>query len=1093
MIPGIRGRLITASFAETALPALCGNAAPAADVVRRIEEWSARVEREFGPASSVRAITDALAIPLVAILGFDIIGRTDSAAFAALEAGRHGIPLVPVAVAPWNEPLETSWRPAVGGAIRRDARWAFCCNGTHLRIVDAHRTWSRLFLEFDLALLAHDEPTLTLLWRVACAEAMTSSPPVLHVAVEGSARHGVGVCGLLADGVLDALQLLYRSFVKQPAVGAAPRVLLDQSLTVLYRVLFLLFAEARGLVPMWHQVYRDRYTIDSIVATLLSGRRYRGVWAAVRAISRLAHAGCAAGALKVTAFNGRLFAPAGTGVLDRASIGDDVMADAVLAVSTTPPLRGAPRQRIVYQDLDVEELGAVYEHVLDYEPAGRGALVRTRDVRKSTGTFYTPRPLTSYLVRETLAPLLANRSVDQILELRVLDPAMGSGAFLVAACAQIAEAAEAALVRDGRWHRGDITATDRVALRRDIAQRCLYGVDLNPTAVQVARLSLWLTTLAADKPLTFLDHRLVAGNSLVGAAIDDVVRQPSASTQPARTGRADDMSLFDAIDLQPVMSVAVNTRTGIAEEPDDTAAIVRAKERALAGIQHQDAPLGRYGQLLDLWCAGWFWPDGRPPDRGTFGALADHLLGRPTGLSRRLAAPFLDHVARISAEQRFLHWPLAFPEVFTDRRGCPQGNAGFDAIIGNPPWDMVRGDSGGTESRSVRRDDARHLTAFVRSSGVYRVEAKAHVNRYQLFVERALQLVRRGGRIGLVLPASAVSDTGTAPLRRFLFDHASVDAIASFDNRRAIFPIHRSVRFVLLTATAGEPTESIRLRFGLNDPQQLDESVSVAASPFVLTRRLIARLSGDDDLAIPDVQGDTDIRILERVAAHVPTLSAADGWNVSFGRELNATDDLALFERYEPDGRRRAVLEGKMIEPFRTSLDRCRYQLRDGISVRVPRRPRLAYRDVASATNRLTLIAAIVPASAVTTHTLFCLKTTLPLDAQHALCALLNSFVANYLVRFRVNTHVTVNLVSRLRVPKPDPDSRVYQRLSALAQDLMHSPGPAEEQPEYAELQAITARAYGLSEADFVHILLTFPLIPEATRKAARIQFNNIR
>jgi hypothetical protein len=186
------------------------------------------------------------------------------------------------------------------------------------------------------------------------------------------------------------------------------------------------------------------------------------------------------------------------------------------------------------------------------------------------------------------------------------------------------------------------------------------------------------------------------------------------------------------------------------------------------------------------------------------------------------------------------------------------------------------------------------------------------------------------------------------------------------------------------------------------------------------------------------------------------------------------------------------VLEGKQIEPFRVCIDSCQYQLRDDARVTIARRPRLAYRDVASATNRVTLIAAIVPADAVTTHTLFCLKTPLPLGTQHVLCALLNSFVANYLIRFRVNTHVTVALVSRLRVPPIDRDSHVYQRLSTLAQTLMHSPAAAEQQPEYAELQGLVGRLYGLSKADFAHVLSTFPLIPDSVRSDALAQFNNL-
>jgi len=155
-------------------------------------------------------------------------------------------------------------------------------------------------------------------------------------------------------------------------------------------------------------------------------------------------------------------------------------------------------------------------------------------------------------------------------------------------------------------------------------------------------------------------------------------------------------------------------------------------------------------------------------------------------------------------------------------------------------------------------------------------------------------------------------------------------------------------------------------------------------------------------------------------------------------------------------------------------------------------RPRLAYRDVASATNRLTLIAAIVPADAVTTHTLFCLKTDVPLDVQLVLCALLNSFVANYVTRFRVNTHVTASLMSRLPVPYVGRDSGSFARLASLAETLSHSPTAAEEQPEYSELQARVARLYGLAAADFRHVLSTFPLIPDSVKTSCQRQFDSL-
>jgi hypothetical protein len=1096
MIRGVTGRLVTATFARDVLPGLLGTTPVPAEWRRELTGWARRSEAAVGPASSVRGIADAVLVPLLRVLGFDVVSRSDSATecWLQLRCGDQG-DILALAVG-WNEPLSRSWRTAVLHTIALDGRWCFCCNGTALRIVDARRTWSREYLEFDVAALGEDPDAQALLWNVARGEAMAENPPMLDRVAQLSARHGVEVCRALGTGVLDALRLLLEALTHR-AKGRYPAdVLFDHSLTVLYRVLFLLFAEARGLVPMWHPLYRDQYSLEAIVSTLLAGRRYRGLWLAVQAISRLAHAGCSAGDLTVTAFNGRLFAPPHAASFDRTRIDDEVMARAVVAVSTTSVVPRGGRARIAYRELDVEQLGAVYERVLDYLPAPENSgsvLVRAGDTRKATGTFYTPRTVTSFLVRRTLDPLLAGRSVDEILNLRVVDPAMGSGAFLVAACRYLAAAAEDALIREGRWHPHDVTSAARAALRREIASRCLFGADVNPMAVQLARLSLWLATLAADKPLSFLDHHLVAGNSLVGASPDDVRRQPSRVGRRAR--HHVELPLLDDRGLTGNLAEGVCTRLKLAADPDDSASVVRAKEQTLASLQNADGALGRWSRVLDLWCSGWFWEEGIAPDRGTFAELADRLVRGGGALPERVARPLIEQAGSVAARHQFLHWPLAFPEVFMDRHGRPLDNPGFDAVIGNPPWDMVRGDSGDDIVRGGRRIDARRLADFVREAGVYQVAGRAHSNRYQLFVERALQLVRDGGRIGLVLPSGIASDAGAAPLRRHLFARADVDSLTGLDNRDAIFPIHRSVRFVLLNCTAGRPTTQLRCRFGIT---QLDELERVDADStrgtVVLSRRLLARLSGDDDLGIPEFAGEADLRLVERIAASVPRLGAEDGWGVHFGRELNATDDRGAFVTYTGDASARPVVEGKQLEPFRVALDRSRLQLRKGSTAgaRVPHRARLAYRDIASASNRLTLIAAIVPQRAVTTHTLFCLKTPLTSAAQEVLCALLNSYVANYLIRLRVNTHVTVALVSRLPVPVVHPADPVFEKLAALARAVASGTGPVEEAPEYAELQALAATLYRLDAADFEHVLSTFPLIPAPIKAAALSRFNSL-
>ena len=216
-----------------------------------------------------------------------------------------------------------------------------------------------------------------------------------------------------------------------------------------------------------------------------------------------------------------------------------------------------------------------------------------------------------------------------------------------------------------------------------------------------------------------------------------------------------------------------------------------------------------------------------------------------------------------------------------------------------------------------------------------------------------------------------------------------------------------------------------------------------------------------------------------------------EGWGAEFGRELNAADDRRHFER---GGRGLPVLEGKHIEPFRVAAPSSGFRLPvDAASRLLDKsrtwgRARLAYRDVASATNRLTLIAAIVPSGSVTVHTLFCLKTALSETAQDFLCGVFNSFVANYLVRLRVTMHVTTQVIAHLPVPRPDPASPLYVAIAGLAAQLRRSPAPQQD-PAYAELQAAVARLYRLTGDEFRHVLSTFPLIEDGTKAKSQRAF----
>jgi len=1080
MLNGLTGSLLSHHFAERVLPeefeGQLGESALTSTHKSFIHWWH-RECAQLGPSSSIRAIWDVMAVPLVVRLGFTAPATVGSGAHLRYAiANGAGCHLVLLASA-WDASLDSVWREAVRGGLHAEAPWALCTNARQWRLVDCRRTYhSRAYLQFDLPATIEHLPTFAVFWAVLREEAFrrpaNGSPLVLRV-MQASARHGHAVSRSLRSGVIEAVQHL---LVGLSRCGRHELTqLMDESLTVVYRLLFLMFAESRGLVPNWHPIYRQSYTVESLRNRLEHREPPRGLWEAFQAIARLAHAGCHAGTLVVPPFNGRLFSPSRAPIAERCAVDDTIAQQALLALSTTKTRR---RVRIDYRDLGVEQLGAVYESVLDYEPVADGTrahaivLRRGGDKRKSTGSFYTPQTITDYVVRRTLHPLVENATSDEILRLRIVDPAMGSAAFLVSACRYLARAYERALVAEGARHESDVDESQRASFRRLIAQRCLFGVDLNPTAVQLARLSLWLATLAANKPLTFLDHHLVCGNSLVGASPIDITRQPPGRS-PRASNRAE-MPLFLESDLEPTLAQAVTERRWLAETRDDTAEIVREKEKRLERI----AGRSHWKSIADLWCACWMWPAPRQaPEPAVFASLVDRISGGRGGLPERLASDLLQQAAGITETHRFFHWAIEFPEAFFDDRGLPSTNGGFDAGLGNPPWDML----------GAKEADR----AFFRGSGVYRHQSPGHSNRYQLFLERALSLTRRGGRIGLVLPAGFATDHNSARLRRTLFATSSVDTITGLDNRKAIFPIHRSVRFLVVTSTTGTPTEQTACRFGIEDAAELETipdggDRATPSHPIRITRAFLAAID-ETKLPIPELRTEYDARILERIVHSVPRLDAADGWNVRFGRELNATDDRAHFHRR---GIGMPVLEGKHIDPFTVHVNRTDLRISERSAsalldaVATYRRPRLAYRDVASSTNRLSLIAAVLPPRVVSTHTLFCLKTPLSADSQAFLCAMLNSYVANYLVRQVMTTHLGSATVEALRVPRPAYDSPLFIAIV----DLVHSL-TAERAGGHARIQALAAACYRLSAGEFAHILTTFPLVSDSARAAALDEF----
>jgi hypothetical protein len=1107
VIAGFSGSLLSGDALEHVVPdALEGllDEKGRAGAQHRLRVWHTALRHQLGPATAARTLLDRLAVPLFGELEYRVLPDGTSDRRQVLRAHlqtRGGQPAATLLVTGWGDDLASAWRDAVRHGIGQGLRWTFCLSGPSLRLVDSLRTYSRQFVEFDLEATIDNERSFALFWGLLRASAMAppgpGASPLLERAIAISEDHRTAVRASLQRGVDEALAHLVAAFSRAAArrLRRGPATSFDEALVVIYRVLFLLFAEARGLVPQWHPLYRDGYTIEALRRPIEMLPKPRGLWETIQSIARLAHRGCRIGALQVTPFNGRLFSPAESPLADSVPLDDGAVRQAMLAL-TTRPARGG-RQRISYGDLGVEQLGGVYERVLDLEPASLGGQFVRSERRRATGSFYTPRALTEFLVRRTLAPLVHEASPETILSLRVLDPAMGSGAFLVAACRYLAAAYELSVVRAGAASPDDIGERERADFRRTIAQRCLYGVDNNPMAVQLGRLSLWLATLAADRPLTFLDHRLRVGNSLVGASPADLARQPPGVRWHARAAA---LPLFDdpARDHDVIDAIAI--RDAIAVEPGETLAQVRSKEQALAQLMSARTSLSRWKAACDLWCAMWYQPraptrklgDGGARGRPPFGPLLDALLDRG-GLPDHVAAPFLEEARETASRERFFHWVFEFPEIFHATTGEERCALGFDAIVGNPPWEVLRGDRGDAANRASARTAASLLTGFARGSGIYAWQGHGHANLYQLFLERMISLLRDGGRLGVVAPSGLLTDHGAAPLRRRLFERTGVDTLISLDNRDGVFPIHRGLKFLIVSATRGGGTTALPCRFGLRRPDELDRlaELGVDGEAVIVTRSLLQRMTGSE-LAVPDVRCRLDVEILAHIASAVPALGDPGGWSVRFGRELNATDDRKHFQR---EGTGLPIVEGKQISPFQVDIRASRHRVAARIAGRLVnpertfQRTRLAYRDVASATNRLTLIAALVPAGVLTTHTLFCLKDPLTLDCQRYLCGMFNSFVANYLVRLRVSTHVTATIIDRLPIPRPARHATGFLELVKLSTALAERPS---NRRAYAQLQAWAAREYGLDRLQFRHVLDTFPLVPHDDRDAALAAFCDI-
>lgn len=339
MIAGFGGDLISHAYLEEELGSSI-HALPDPAFGRHAVRWWRGVAGALGPASSTRAVLDTAVTPLLDLLQH--AAPAAAAAPAGLYAPLPSSDAVLVAV-PWASTPAAAWRDAVQLALGSAAGWAIITNGRSLRIVDCTRTWTNSGIEFDFERLLLSPRGVAALWTLANAPAMSGvGSPTLRSRVQASDAHASRVCQSLSDGVLEALPRLAAAL--EPGRRGHPRraAALDQSLTIVYRILFLLFAESRALVPVWNAIYRDAYSIGALTDQASRGST-RGLWPALQSISRLAHAGCRAGDLDVTAFNGRLFSPRHAPLMEQRRVPDRIIGDALLSLATEVTRQGRRR------------------------------------------------------------------------------------------------------------------------------------------------------------------------------------------------------------------------------------------------------------------------------------------------------------------------------------------------------------------------------------------------------------------------------------------------------------------------------------------------------------------------------------------------------------------------------------------------------------------------------------------------------------------------------------------------------------------------------------------------------------------------------
>ncbi len=773
-------------------------------------------------------------------------------------------------------------------------RWGILTNGAVWRLYDQKtRPHATAYYEADLETLLSDDDedalrTFHLLFRrAAFLRRPGADATFVETALAEGKRYEQRVAQSLAGIVFQRVFPRLLQALADAAHRPMPEIR-EAALIFLYRLLFVLYAEDRGLLPVNDAAYDDyglrKRVRDDVAARKARNDTFSGVASSyydhLSTLSRLIDVGDQS--IGLPPYNGGLFAQDAAPLLNQVRLPDAVIADVVHDLSHTDT-DGQPGY-VNYRDMSVQQLGSIYERLLEQEPVqdahGRVHVRPNPYARKDSGSFYTPQDLVDLIVDQTLTPLIEERldafetranelrsdrrpkaerkaelarldPAQAVLDLKVLDPAMGSGHFLVSAVdfltdyiADLVEFAPAVpdwlpdddpyqsplldrvaairadilhRARQSNWKVNEAQLTDQAIIRRLVLKRCIYGVDKNPLTVELAKVSLWLHSFTVGAPLSFLDHHLRCGDSLLGLRIADAKEELQRLKVP----------MFAASALQGVENAAQGMQQ-IEQLSDADVSEVHESQSLFEAVESATDDVR--GFLDTLGGLRWLTAGMKVRQRAIFEApIAETLGADPSRAYELLAQNPADHpendssafrdrwteARSIADEEAFLHWEAAFPGVWQRwQDDVPSG--GFDAVIGNPPWDRIKlqevewfatrdPDLARAPTAAARRQGIKRLrdqgdplaAAFdaakaradqlgkvVRASGHYPLLGGGDINLYSLFVERSLRLVRPNGLVGLLTPSGIYADRTAARFFQSVSTTGRVAGIYDFENRR---------------------------------------------------------------------------------------------------------------------------------------------------------------------------------------------------------------------------------------------------------------------------------------------------------------------